>query len=199
MIEFLKGTLVEKVPTRAVVDVGGVGYEVLIPLSSFDQLPNADSPVKILTHHHVREDAQTLFGFVTAEERDMFKRLLDVNGIGPRLALSVLSGLSVRELKAAIVQGDNKRLNGISGVGKKTAERIVIELRDKITDGEALEAVAGAEDSLPGETRIRDAVMALIALGYKQADALALVKKAAETCDPSAGVEELIKRSLSGK
>ncbi len=198
MITYLKGILAEKSPTQAIVDVGGVGYEILIPLSSYDQLPAVDASVHILTHHHIREDAQVLFGFITGNEREMFKRLLDVNGIGPRLALAVLSGLSVRELKTAIVQGDHKRLNGISGIGKKTAERIIIELRDKISTGEAFEAVSGTGDLLPGEVRLRDAVMALISLGYKQVNALKLVRKAAENSDPDASVEDLVKRSLAG-
>lgn len=199
MITFLQGILVEKSPARAVVNVGGVGYEVLIPLSSFDRLPPADADVKILTYHHVREDAQVLFGFVTDAERNMFDRLLDVSGIGPKLALSVLSGLSVREIKVAIVAGDSKRLSGISGIGKKTAERIVVELKDKITAGEALEATSGADESMPGDVRIRDTVMALISLGYKQVDALKMARAAAEQAGPDAGLEDLIRRSLSKK
>lgn len=196
MITFLQGLLAEKSPTRAVVNVGGVGYEVFIPLSSFDRLPPDEAPVTILTYHHVREDAQLLYGFMTADERDMFTRLLDVSGIGPRLALSVLSGLSVREIKSAIVNGDAKRLSGISGIGRKTAERILVELKDKITPGEALEAVSGEEGG-GGDVRIRDAVMALVALGYKQADALKMARAAVEQVDAGAGVEEIIRRALS--
>lgn len=197
MIIFLQGTLAEKAPEYAVINVGGVGYEVLIPLSTYDRLPAVDAAVKVLTYHHVREDAQQLFGFYTEAERDLFLRLLSVSGIGPKLALAALSGMSVRELKASIVAADVKRLSGISGIGRKTAERIVVELKDKISAGEALEAVAGAEDALPSDVRLRDAVMALIALGYKQADALVLARKAAEKAGPDAPVEELIRRSLA--
>ncbi|HMP89901.1 MAG TPA: Holliday junction branch migration protein RuvA [Kiritimatiellia bacterium] len=199
MITFLQGILVEKSPARAVVNVGGVGYEVLIPLSSYDRLPPEDAGVKLLTYHHVREDAQVLFGFVTDAERNMFNRLLDVNGIGPKLALAVLSGLSVREIKSAIIAGDSKRLSGIPGIGKKTAERMVVELKDRISAGEALEAIAGVDDSMPGDQRIRDAVMAFVALGYKQIDALKMARDAAAGVGASAGVEELIRAALAKK
>jgi len=197
MITFLQGVLVEKEPDRAVINVGGVGYEVLIPLSSYDRLPMAENSVKLLTYHHVREDAQILYGFATEAEREMFNRLLSVSGVGPKLALTALSGLSVRELKISIVGSDIKRLSGISGIGKKTAERIVVELKDKISSGEALEATAGVDESMPSEIRLRDTVMALISLGYKQADALKLARAAAEKLGPDAPVEDLIRRSLA--
>ena len=197
MITFLQGTLVEKEPDRAVINVGGVGYAVLIPLSSYDRLPMAESPVKLLTYHHVREDAQILYGFATEAERDMFNRLLSVSGVGPKLALTALSGLSVRELKVSIVGADIKRLSGISGIGKKTAERMVVELKDKFSAGEALEATAGIDESMPGEVRLRDTVMALISLGYKQVEALKLARAAAEKLGPDAPVEDLIRRSLA--
>ena len=197
MITFLQGMLAEKEPSRAVINVGGVGYEVWIPLSSYDRLPPVDAEVKLLTYHHVREDAQVLYGFAAEAERDLFNRLLDVSGIGPKLALAVLSGMSVREVKAAIVAGDSKRLSGISGIGKKTAERIVVELKDKISAGEALEATAGADDAMPGDQRLRDTVLALVSLGYKQVDALKMARAAAELAGPDAPVEDLIRRSLA--
>jgi Holliday junction DNA helicase RuvA len=197
MITFLQGILVEKAPARAVLNVGGIGYEVFIPISSYDRLPPVEAEVRVLTYHHVREDAHLLFGFVTEAERNMFDRLLDVGGIGPKLALAVLSGLSVRDIKAAIVEGDSKRLSSISGIGKKTAERIVVELKDKISAGEALEATSGAEEAMSGDSRLRDTVMALIALGYKQADALKMVRAAAGQAGPDASVEDLIRLALS--
>jgi len=197
MITFIQGILIDKTPARAVINVGGIGYEVFIPLSSFDRLPPPDAEVKLLTYHHVREDAQTLFGFVSEAERVMFDRLLDVSGIGPKLALAVLSGLSVRDIKTAIVGGDSKRLSSISGIGKKTAERIVVELKDKISAGEALEAIAGEDESMPGDHRLRDTVLALISLGYKQIDALKMARTAAEHAGPDAGVEDLIRRALA--
>ena len=135
MITFLEGTLVEKQPTRIVLAVHGVGYEVFIPLSSYDRLPEENAPCRILTHDHLREDAHLLYGFVTEAERGLFGMLLGISGIGPKTALSALSGLSVRDLKTAVVEGDVKRLSSISGIGKKTAERIVVELRHSLSAG----------------------------------------------------------------
>src|SRR4029079_13665538 len=133
MITFLKGTLVDALPTQVTVDVQGVGYDVLIPLSSFDKLPQPGQAIKILTHLAVREDAHVLYGFMTVAERDLFRLLINtVSGIGPKIALNVLSGTSVNTLRAAVASGDVKMLSQINGVGKKTAERIVVELKDKM-------------------------------------------------------------------
>lgn len=200
MIAFLEGELVEKQPTHVVMNVGGVGYQVMIPLSSYDRLPAAGQSLRILTVEHLREDCHQLYGFMTETERSMFDLLLTVSGIGPRLAIRALSGLSVRELRAAIVGGDAKRLGSISGIGKKIAERIVVELRDKIGPGEALEAVAGAQEATEEDVKLRDAVMALIALGYKQAEARQMVAGAVQGGD-SAGrsVEDIVRRSLGGR
>lgn len=196
MITFLEGALVEKDPTRIVLNVGGVGYEVFIPLSSYDKLPAPGGACRVLTYDHVREDTHALYGFLTADERGMFLRLMDVSGIGPRLALTALSGLSVRELKAAIVRGDVARLSSVSGIGKKTAERIVVELRDKIDDGEAMEAIASG--GAPEENaRMRDAILALISLGYKQADAQKLVQNVVRSLGPDATVEETVRKALA--
>ncbi len=196
MITFLRGTLVEKQPARAVIDVGGVGYDVLIPLSSYDRLPATGEAVRILTHDYVREDARLLYGFMSAAEREMFLLLIGTTGIGPKLALSALSGLTVRELKAAVVEGDVKRLSCISGVGKKMAERLVVELRHKISDAEALEAVAGADDDT-GNILLRDAMLALITLGYKQDEARKMVRRVAEQHPDSASVEDIVKRAVA--
>src|SRR5215469_13696968 len=133
MITFLDGKLVNALPTQAIIDVGGVGYEVFIPLSSYDKLPTAGQPIRILTHLAVREDAHVLYGFMTSAERDLFRLLVNnVSGIGPKLALAVLSGMSVTSFRGAVANGDIKTLSQISGVGRKTAERIVVELKDKI-------------------------------------------------------------------
>src|ERR1700761_597462 len=132
MITFLEGKLATALPTQATIDVGGVGYEVFIPLSSYDKLPEVGQPIEILTHLHVREDAQILYGFMGAPERDLFRLLVNhVSGIGPKLALAVLSGMSVNNFKSAVVNSDVGSLSKISGLGKKTAERIVLELKDK--------------------------------------------------------------------
>lgn len=196
MITFLDGILEEKHPARVVMNVGGVGYEVAVPLSSFDQLPSEGEPVRLLIYHHITDASQALFGFASDEERRMFTLLLSVNGIGPKIAVSALSGLSVRELKAALVESDVKRISSISGIGKKTAERVIVELRDKFTTGETLEALAGA-DTGPGDRRLRDAALALVSLGYKQDDARKMVQKFSG--EPEASVEEIIRKALTGK
>jgi holliday junction DNA helicase RuvA len=197
MITHLEGVLVDKQPANIVLDVNGVGYEVFISLSTYDRLPPKGERCRVLTWDYLREDAHQLFGFITEAERRMFTLLLTINGIGPKLALRALSGLSVREMRAAIVQGDVKRLSSISGIGKKTAERIVVDLRDKIAAGEAFEAVSGAQGPTPEDMRLRDSVLALIALGYQQATArktvAAIVEKAPEG---SLTVEEIVKQAL---
>lgn len=195
MITFLRGNLVEKQPTRTVLDVGGIGYEVLIPLSSFDRLPSIGDSCFIHTVDHVREDKHQLFGFMTEVERDMFGLLCGITGIGPKLALSALSGLSVRDIKVAVIEGDTKRVSSISGVGKKMAERIVVELRHKISASDALEAVAGSDTA--GRPFLRDAVLALVALGYKQDKARDMVSKAAGKHPDISSVESIIKLALS--
>jgi Holliday junction DNA helicase RuvA len=198
MITYLQGTLVEKQPTRVVLDVGGVGYEVFVPLSSYDRLPHTDAPCRLLTVDHVREDVHQLFGFATERERRMFGLLMSISGIGPKLAMSALSGLSIRDLTRAIVESDVKRLSSISGLGKKTAERIVVELRDKIGEAEALDAVAGVDELSGEDTQRRDAVLALVALGYKQADAARMVAAALKNTGHDVSVESIIKNALGG-
>ena len=197
MITFLEGVVVDKDPTRVVLNVGGVGYEVFIPLSSYDRLPAPGDACKVLTYDHVREDTHALYGFLTADERRMFLMLLNISGIGPKLALTALSGLSIRDLKAAIAQADVKRLSSISGIGKKTAERIVVELRDKLGAGEALEAITAQEEMTPENARTRDAILALVSLGYKQAEAQQLVRTAVAGAKPEATVEEIVRRALA--
>jgi Holliday junction DNA helicase RuvA len=197
MITFLKGRIVEKQPTRLVMDVNGVGYEVFIPLSSYDRLQAVNESVMILTYDHIREDAHLLFGFVTEAERKMFIMLMSVSGIGPKLAMSVLSGMSAREIKAAVIGGDVKRLSSISGIGRKTAERMVVELRHKIGEAEALEAVAGTEDIPEDDMKLRDAIMALIALGYKQAEARKMVLNILHSnVTGNITIEEIVKKAL---
>jgi len=178
-----------------VLEVGGVGYEVMIPLSSFDRLPSTGDECLIHTIDHVREDAHLLFGFMTTDERELFTLLCGVSGIGPKLGLSALSGLSVREIKASVVEGDVKRLSSISGIGKKSAERIIVELRHKISAADALEAVAGADEA--GGTHLRDAVLALVALGYKQEQARDMVAKVTKARPEVNDVEQLIRLALA--
>ncbi len=196
MITFLEGKLDTKQLARIVMNVGGVGYEALIPLSSYDQLPLEGESCRILTYHHITDADQRLFGFCTEDEREMFTRLLTISGVGPKLAISVLSGLPVRELKSALINGDIKRISSISGIGKKTAERIVVELRDKFSSGEQLDAFAPA-DAAPGDHRLRDAALALGALGHKPDDAAKMIKAVAGKLTTKTTVEDLIRMALT--
>lgn len=196
MITLLEGILEKKTPTRIVLMVYGVGYEVMIPLSSYDRLPDEGETCRILTHHHVREDMMVLFGFTDEGERELFERLIGISGIGPKLALSVLSGMTVREFKAAIAGGDVKRLSSVSGIGKRTAERMILELKDRLSQGEMLEALAGGDMPGSGDALSRDAVMALVSLGYKQADAWEMIRKILTGNDAEKSVEELVRKAL---
>ncbi|HPT17079.1 MAG TPA: Holliday junction branch migration protein RuvA [Kiritimatiellia bacterium] len=199
MIVFLDGVLEEKEPTRVVVNVHGLGYEAAIPLSSYDRLPETGQRVRLLTVPVVREDAHLLFGFMTADERDAFLQLTSVNGIGPKLGLAVLSGLSVRDLKAAIAGGDVKRLSGISGIGKKTADRLVLEMRDKLGKGDLAEALTADRAAGPADAKLRDAYLALVSLGYKPADAQRMVKDVAVQIAPDSSLEDVLRKVLSGR
>ena len=196
MITFLEGTLDTKQLGRVVMNVNGVGYEVLIPLSSYDGLPLEGEPCRILTHHHITDADQRLFGFCTEDEREMFLKLLTISGVGPKLAISALSGLPVRELKNALINGDIKMISSISGIGKKTAERIVMELRDKFDSGDQLDVFAPVE-TVGGDNRLRDAALALTALGQKPDDAAKMVKAVAKKIKPDTTVEELIRLALT--
>ncbi len=197
MISFLQGTLEESLPTQVVVNVGGVGYQVLIPLSSYDRLPAPGQPVKVLTHLQVREDAHVLFGFMTAAERDLFLLLLNnVSGVGPKLALAVLSGMSVPSFKNCVVSNDIAALAKVRGLGKKTAERIVLELRDKLGVAATWEAASSAHAPTPEQTAINDAVLALISLGYKQVEAHQAIKKIHRPSAEPAQAEDLVRQAL---
>ena len=193
MIARLRGTIWEAYPNRLVIDVQGVGYEVLIPLSTFDFLhPSPGLTVDLRTHLHIRETAHTLYGFASEEERDVFLLLIDrVSGIGPAMALAVLSGLRVAEFKNAVVQADTAALARVKGVGKKTAERIVLELKDKV--GVTQTWVSAADGGISHAAA--DAELALIALGYKQADARKAIKTMLEL-EANATTEALIRGAL---
>ncbi len=197
MISFLQGKLVEALPTQAILDVQGVGYEVLIPLSSYDKLPQPGQEVKILTHLSVREDAHVLYGFMTTAERDLFRMLVNtVTGIGPKIALNVLSGITVTAFRGAVANGDIKTLSQISGVGRKTAERIIVELKDKIGAAGAWEAASAQRALSPEDQKLNDAVLALMALGFKQVEAHDSVRKAQTSLGPLATVEDLVRTCL---
>src|SRR6266542_2727315 len=197
MITFLDGKLISSLPTQAIVDVSGVGYEVFIPLSSYDKLPAAGQSVRILTHLHVREDAHVLYGFMSAAERDLFRLLVQhVSGIGPKTALDVLSGTSVTSFKACVVAGDIAALSKTKGIGKKTAERIIVELKDKVGIAATWEAASAAHAPSPEQQQINDVALALISLGYKQIDAHKAVKQAQEKGGAEQTTEELVRQAL---
>jgi len=197
MITFLHGKLVESLPTQVTVEVQGVGYEVLIPLSSFGKLPAPGGEVRLLTHLAIREDAHVLYGFATVAERDLFRLLIHtVSGIGPKIALNVLSGISVTAFRGAVATGDVKMLSQVSGIGKKTAERIVVELRDKIGAVGAWEAGSAARALSADDQKTNDAVLALMALGFKQPEAHDAVRASLALLGAQATVEELVRASL---
>ncbi len=197
MITFLHGKLVESIPTQVIVDVGGIGYEVLIPLSSYDKLPAPGQEIRLLTHLTVREDAHTLYGFMTSAERDLFRLLINnVSGIGPKIALNVLSGINVTAFRGAVANSDLKALSQISGVGRKTAERIVVELKDKIGVAGAWEAASAQRALTPEDQKVNDAVLALLALGFKQIEAHEAVRKVQASLGSSATVEDLVRACL---
>ena len=197
MITFLRGKLVDALPTQAIVEVQGVGYEVLIPLSSFDKLPAPGGEVLLLTHLAIREDAHVLYGFMTAAERDLFRLLINtVSGIGPKIALNVLSGMNPIALRGAVASSDVKALSQISGVGKKTAERIVVELRDKVGAAGAWEAASASRSLSLADQKVNDAVLALMALGFKQVEAHDAVRAAQAMLGVEATLENLVRASL---
>jgi len=169
MIGRLVGTLVAKTPPQLLVDVGGIGYEVDVPMSTFYNLPAIGERITLLTHFVVREDAQQLFGFLTADERSTFRLLIKISGVGPRTALSILSGLSVAELAQAVAAQQTARLVKVPGIGKKTAERLLLELKGKL--GPDLAAPAG-----PANDTQADIGQALVALGYNERDAAAALR-----------------------
>jgi len=169
----------------------------MIPVSSYERLPQPGAPVKILTHLTVREDAHILYGFFSSSERDLFRLLLHhVTGVGPKIALAILSGLPVEMFKAAVVAGDIAAISKISGVGKKTAERIVLELKDKV--GVAAEWEASSSKNAPSEAdaRLHDATLALISLGYKQVEAHKAIRRVQEISETQLTAEELIRQAL---
>jgi Holliday junction DNA helicase RuvA len=186
MIGRLTGTLVEKQPPQLVVEVHGVGYEVDVPMSSFYNLPPVGEKVSLHTHFSVREDAQQLYGFLTLKEREAFRLLIRITGVGPRMALAVLSGLSVDDLAQAVTLQESGRLIRVPGVGRKTAERLLLELKGKLA--EALPAV-GAPTAVSVE---RDALHALLALGYSEKEALPALKSLPE----GLSLEEAIRQAL---
>jgi Holliday junction DNA helicase RuvA len=185
LIGRLAGTLTEKAPPQVLVDVGGVGYEVDVPMSTFFNLPAIGERVVLLTHFVVREDAQQLFGFLTADERATFRELVKISGVGPRTALALLSGLSVAELAHAVSHQESARLVKVPGIGKKTAERLLLELKGKLGPDLGRPAAAATDSQA-------DIVQALVALGYSEREATTALK----AMPPGVGVSDGIKLAL---
>jgi Holliday junction DNA helicase RuvA len=198
MIVYVRGTLAEKEPARVVIEAAGVGYELLIPLSTYERLPREGQEVKLLAYHCVREDDEILFGFASTEERELFAKLTGVSGVGPKIALAILSGGSVGELSLAIASGNAKRISSVKGVGKKTAEKICIELKDKVNAIEALAATdhKGASGAAP---MLRDAILALSALGFSEETANKMVSGAVAKNPEVKDVETIIRIALSNR
>lgn len=192
MIARLSGRLLEKLEDRVIVDVGGVGYEVFAPGSTLTRLPAAGGPVVLHTVTHVREDALQLYGFATPDEKHLFESVTAVGGVGPKLGLAILSGLNPAAFRRAIVERNLAALTGISGIGRKTAERLVVELRDRLGGGD--------DDAGPGTdgepSPVQDAVAALVTLGYPRPQAVKAVRESATEIKPGAGVDMLVRRAL---
>lgn len=198
MIATISGKLTHKSPEFLIVDVNGIGYRVIAPLTTYYKLPDTNSSVFLYTYTHVREDALILFGFLTYEEKELFKKLIAVSQIGPKLAVNILSGITARELKEAIAKGDIVRLTSIPGVGRKTAERIVLELKDKIDFivEDTQPSAVSRQLSVRRDPLFEDAVSALVNLGYKKGVAEDAVKQARGREGEGADIEGLIKESL---
>ncbi len=186
MIGRLTGTLAEKSPPQLLIDVNGVGYEVDVPMSSFYNLPALGERVTLLTHFIVREDAQILFGFLTHDERQAFRQLIKITGVGPRMALSLLSGLSVGELAQAVARQETGRLVKVPGIGKKTAERLLLELKGKLGDALVTPATVASDAQA-------DILQALVALGYSDREAAAALKSLPADASVSEGIKLALK------
>lgn len=197
MIGQIQGTLLEKQPPQLLVSVNGLGYEIDAPMSTFYQLPDVGQSVRLFTHFVVREDAQLLYGFYTREERTLFRTLLKVNGVGPRLGLTILSSVSPEEFVRCVLDNDTASMVRLPGIGKKTAERLVIEMRDKLSDWHKTEMTAQPNairgEQGPRHQSLQDAIAALVALGYKPQEANRTVTK---IDDGQSTSEELIRRAL---
>lgn len=197
MITFVQGLVAEKEPTRAVIDVRGIGYELFIPVSTYEKIPAVGAACKLLTYMHVREDIMQLYGFVSAEERSFFLLLISVSGIGPKSGISMMSGIAIRDFKAAVLNEDVQLLTAIPGIGKKTAQRIVVELKDKITKMGDVASTAKLTTSSTNLQVADEALMALISLGYSKPVAeKAIARLLRESGDKPFALQDMIKQAL---
>ena len=195
MIGRLKGILLEKQPPAILIDVQGVGYELEASMSTFYHLPECGETITLHTHMVVREDAQLLYGFFSSSERLMFRTLIKISGVGPKLALTILSGMSAEDFSRCILEGDSKALTQLPGVGKKTAERLVVELKDRIEKDDSIKLPGAATTLEKHENPVNDAVSALISLGYKAQQASQMIRNM-DVEDKS--TEEIIRAALQG-
>lgn len=195
LIAYLEGKLIEKNPTHLILEVNGVGYSISIPVSSYANIGEVGEIVKVLTYQHVREDELKLYGFSSHQERDLFELLISVNGVGPRVALGILSSISVEDFQRSVLAEDLDVLTHISGVGKKTAQRLIVELKEKLGKVD-LGVDKGLAVKERIDTSVEEAVLALVSLGYNKLDARKAVQKVSSESEESLPIEELIKRAL---
>ncbi len=195
MFAYISGKLFQKEPTSVIIDVNGIGYQINIPLSTYSALPATGQNTKLLTYYHVREDIQALYGFATPEEKELFLLLISVSGIGPKIAMTILSGTSPEQFRRRILDGDVESLTLIPGIGLKTARRIIVELGEKM--GQTSEVVSGELATVTLGATGEEALRALISLGYRRAEALNALRKAVKELGDSAPVEKYIKAALN--
>jgi holliday junction DNA helicase RuvA len=193
MLSYLKGILTEKKPTEIVIDINGIGFQIFIPVSSYDKLGDVGAETKILTHLHVREDAITLFGFVTIQERELFELLLSISGIGPKMAIGILSSITVDEFRNSIINRNYTALTAINGIGKKTAERLVLELFDKISKSKSAQTGLSTDSNYEIKNQ---AIQALCSLGFSRNVAEKSVASVILDSNQNLSVEEMIRKAL---
>lgn len=198
-IAYIKGELVEKDPSRAILEAGGVGYELQISVSTFAELPREGTVTKMLVEHVIREDDEILFGFASAEEKTMFQKLVSVSGVGPKIALAILSGASLGELSLAIANGESKRISAIKGVGRKTAEKICVELKDQVNALAGFVASGRKGGGGAENAALRDAILALSALGFAEEMASKLVTQAVAAHPEAQKTEDLVRYALAAR
>jgi holliday junction DNA helicase RuvA len=200
MYDYIRGILVEKTPASATVEAAGVGYAVMISLSTYEALPETGAEIKLFTHLSIREDAHKLFGFSSSEERKLFRQLIAVNMVGPKIALNILSNITVSKLVNAINSGDSSRLKSISGIGPKMAQRLIVELKGKFDSGEfsgtGASGTGSSKKSLTDKNERQDAYSALVSLGYSDKQVIKALERVETTIAPEAPVEEWIRMSL---
>jgi holliday junction DNA helicase RuvA len=201
MFEYIRGTLAQKSPAEAVIETGGVGYVLVIPLSTFEKLPPQGEAVRLLCHHYVREDTEKLYGFFSALERDIFRQLIGISNIGPKTAIGILSGITPQDLVSCVNKGDASRLRKVPGVGDKTAQRLIVELKGKLSKvvlaepGSDTAGASQADDAAGTEDRSQ-AYAAMLSLGYSEKQVMAAFSRVESVIGADAPVEEWIKKAL---